>query len=316
MQLSRRLRIGLVAGGLGVLAILAAFTALNRNSRKAARYRDELSQLQASYTEREMKFADLARKEPAAASLDRPQPGSFSVAQLKLIRTGFLTLEVPSFESASKELARLAQATGGYVADTESRRTPTGRISGKVVLRIPSAAFESTGHSIRGLGKVLMDRSNIEDVTKAYADLEIRLRVKREAEARVRELLRTRTGKLSEVLEAERELTRIIEEIERMEGERRFYDHQIQLSTLTVDLQEPDSLVALRPSSWRSLGSAFQESGSILSDSLAVMVRIFLALLPWAALGTGSWLAIRAWRRRRKAAQPPPETREEAEPKA
>ena len=42
------------------------------------------------------------------------------------------------------------------------------------------------------------------------------------------------------MLEAERELARVTEEIEQAEGERRFYDQQVALSTLiAVTLQEP-----------------------------------------------------------------------------
>jgi hypothetical protein len=45
------------------------------------------------------------------------------------------------------------------------------------------------------------------------------------------------------VLEAERELARVTEEIERMEGERRYYDQQIALSAIVVTLREPEPVL-------------------------------------------------------------------------
>ena len=47
-----------------------------------------------------------------------------------------------------------------------------------------------------------------------------------------------RTADLSDVME--RNVSgRVTEEIARMEGERRFYDQQVALSTITVALHEP-----------------------------------------------------------------------------
>ena len=65
---------------------------------------------------------------------------------------------------------------------------------GSITLRVPVAFFESADSKIRLLGKVMSERSNVQDVTKAYTDLETRLRVKREAQSRIRKRLRTKTG--------------------------------------------------------------------------------------------------------------------------
>jgi len=54
---------------------------------------------------------------------------------------------------------------------------------------------------LKQVGKVERESVVTQDVTKAYADLETRLVVKRQTEERLRHLLTSRTGKLSEVLE-------------------------------------------------------------------------------------------------------------------
>ena len=66
----------------------------------------------------------------------------------------------------------------------------------------------------------------------------------RRLEERLVELLRTRTGKLQDVLSVERELARVREEIERMEGRLRYLRSSAQLSTLSVSLHEPIPIVA------------------------------------------------------------------------
>lgn len=246
-------------------------------------------------------------------------------ASLKLIRTGNLSLEVPSFEKAAAELERMVKASGGYVSDAHSNRSPSGSVSGTVVLRVPLERFEVAGSSIRKLGKVLSSRDNVQDVTREYADLEIRIQVKRDAADRMRELLRSRTSSIGDILEVQQALNRLVEEIETSEGQRRFYDHQVALSTYTVEMREPESFVSLRPSSWAPLKEALGDSGRVLATSMGALLLMLVGLLPWLLLGWGViWAIVRLVKRRKArkaaakaalkptAAEPP---KEEGEPR-
>ncbi len=235
-----------------------------------------------------------------------PPEGGAPVAttSLKLIRTSSIQIEVKDFDVASRELGKLAASVGGYVADTQATRSPSGHRSGQVILKIPAERFDTTGISIRTLGKVLSERSTVEDVTKAYTDLETRLKVKRDALARIREILKTRAGNLKDILEAEREISRITEEIEQAEGMRLFYDHQIRLSTFTVGLQEPEPLNLTSSSSWAPLSEALHSASSTVATSLAALLSLTLILLPWLIAGFALYRAIRWMVRRRKAKTP------------
>jgi len=218
------------------------------------------------------------------------QPAS---SPLKLIRTGQISIEVPDFEKAAKDLGKMIESLGGYIADTQVHRNLSGSRSGTISLRVPAASFESIGSKIRSLGKVMSESSNVQDVTKAYSDLETRLRVKREALNRIRELLRTKAGNLKEVLEAEKEISRITEEIEHAEGERRYFDHQISLSTIVVELNEPEPISLARPSSWWALSESMRDSAAMVAGSLAFMLRLIFILLPWVGAG---WCALACFR--------------------
>lgn len=246
--------------------------------------------------EAEAKVAD-----PTGGGSDTAAP----VAELpqKLIRTGSMAMEVKDFDAASASLARMAKTLGGYVADTQVTRHEAGHRTGQVVLRVPTERFDAAGTSIRALGKVLAEQSAVEDVTKAYADLETRLKVKREALGRIRDLMKNRAGNLKDVLEAEREISRITEEIEVAEGERRFYDHQIRLSTLTVELREPEPVNLASPSAWSALGDVSRNASTLVAQSLAVLLSVVLVLIPWALLAYGLYRWIRWLLRRRKAAR-------------
>jgi hypothetical protein len=169
-----------------------------------------------------------------------------------------------------------------------------------VTLRIPSDHFDAVFAGLKPFGKLLTDKIDVEDVTKAYFDLETRLRVKRDTEGRLREILRTRTARLSDVLEAERELARVTEEIEGLEGERRFYDQQVAFSTVVVSLQEPQSV--MRPNVFDPIREAVRESLGLMSHSAAALIYAVVFAVPWIVVAVPAWLIVRRWRRRRATA--------------
>jgi hypothetical protein len=221
----------------------------------------------------------------------------------KLIRTGGITVEVQDFHAASEKAASIALRFGGYVAGSRASRDEAGKYSGDLVFRIPAERFDAAFRELASLGHLEAESLNTEDVTKAYFDLEGRLRVARDAEARIREILRTRAARLADVLEAERELSRIVGEIEQMEGEHRFYDRQTALSTINATFHEPQSLA--RPGSLGPLRQAVHDSAGALATSVAALIYLVMYGLPWALLAALLWILIRRARRARRQ-QPPP----------
>src|SRR2546427_8403702 len=59
-------------------------------------------------------------------------------------------------------------------------------------------------------------------------------------EQRLIEMLKTKTGKVSDLLQVEKELGRVREDIEKMQGELKYWDSQVQFATVTISLVEKD----------------------------------------------------------------------------
>jgi hypothetical protein len=224
-------------------------------------------------------------------------------AARKLIRTGQITLVVGSFGQAAGEVKRIAEANGGYLAESQAQRGAQDRQHGSLTIRVDAARFDAAVAAIRALGDVRSEAVGAQDVTKAYTDLETRLRVKRETAARLRAILQTRTAALDDVLQAERELARVTEETEQLEGERRFYDQQVALSTLTVTLQEPAALV--EAGVFAPLSEALHESLRVLAASLAAIVYVTVFLVPWVLIAWMGWKLFRRARARARARRAP-----------
>ncbi len=77
-----------------------------------------------------------------------------------------------------------------------------------------------------------------EEVTQRYVDIEARLANARNTEQRLTEILRSRTGKLSEVLEVEEQLDKMRGEIETTEAEQKSLSNQIELATIQLRVSE------------------------------------------------------------------------------
>jgi Domain of unknown function (DUF4349) len=54
------------------------------------------------------------------------------------------------------------------------------------------------------------------------------------------DMLKAKTGKVSDLLQVEKELGRVREEIEKMQGELKYWDSEVQFATVTISLAEKD----------------------------------------------------------------------------
>src|SRR3989449_3828806 len=181
-----------------------------------------------------------------------------SVAAGMVIRTGQTSIEVDSLERAVAQGRLLAGRIGGYVANT-TMQTGRGQLrSASLEVKIPADRFDDGLAGLAGLGKLESVNVNAEDVGEEFTDVTARMGNARRLEARLIDLLATRTGKLKDVLDVERELARVREEIDRYEGRLRYLRAHAVLSTLTIYVHDPLPVVGHAGSS--VIGEAFKRS--------------------------------------------------------
>jgi hypothetical protein len=111
------------------------------------------------------------------------------------------------------------------------------------------------------------------------------------------------TGKLDEILSVEREISRVREEIERMQGRRNLLQDMTAMTTVTLNLTESRSFVpAANPTFAGRTSHAFAVSLDALRRTVSEAVIAIVLLIPWlVALGTGLlciWVARRICFRR------------------
>src|SRR2546426_133594 len=163
-----------------------------------------------------------------------------ATANHKLIRNATVQLEIVSFDDAVQKITAFASEEHGYVATTSSLKQANGKLRGEVVVKVLPENLDRFLQKIRGLGELKNQTLGSEDVTKAYFDTDARLKNARVMEQRLIEMLKTKTGKVSDLLQVEKELGRVREDIEKMQGELKYWDSQVQFATVTVSLAEKE----------------------------------------------------------------------------
>ena len=182
----------------------------------------------------------------ADVSLGTPIP-SIDPTGTMLVRHGQASIEVKAVDDAVSRMRQTAAQFGGFVANTAVRTGKDEQRSARLQLRIPSAQFDGAVAALSQLGKVESVSVNAEDVAEEYVDLGARLTNARRVEARLAEMLATRTGKLSDVLTVEQELARVRQEAERYEARMRWLERRATLSSLDVTIHEKLPLIGSPP---------------------------------------------------------------------
>ena len=178
---------------------------------------------------------------PSAEQVEpNPEAPASVLTNRKLIRNAAIELEIASFDDAVQKITAFANEERGYVATTSSEKQANGKLKGEILVKVLPENLDHFLQKIRGVGELKNQTLGTEDVTKAYFDTDARLKNARVMEQRLIDMLKTKTGKVSDLLQVEKELGRVREEIEKMQGELKYWDSQVQFATVTISLAEKD----------------------------------------------------------------------------
>lgn len=183
--------------------------------------------------------APVAESAPVAGTLPAIV-ATTPAASRKVIREGVMEFEVDSFDSAYMTISKITSEEGGFVAATDSDKLPNGKVRGTVTLRVPPDRLDVLVLKLRGLGELRSQRLGSKDISKEYTDLESELRAARAMEERLLDMIKNAKGKVSELLEAEKELGNWRTRIEKIQGQLNYYSNLVSMATLTVTAYEKD----------------------------------------------------------------------------
>ena len=245
------------------------------------------------------------------AEAKRSSVGGYSPDGVQMmVHTKSMLVRVEDVEK-TVEAARAQAAThGGSIESLTIADDSTGPVysqsagsdgrplSGYVTFRIPVARYESFVGQVSKLGKVLRHSEGATDVTQQHVDLKARLQNLRAEEDRLREMF-DRATKVSDMLDVERELSRVRGEAEAMQAQIQSLEKQVALATITLELVEPEDIVSPQGVDW-GVTDALTEGLRQFVATFNGMIVAVMAIAPVVILMTLLALVVRALVRRRR----------------
>ena len=161
------------------------------------------------------------------------EPYSAPRDDLKIVYTGSLQLVVDDLAASLAKAKTAVLATGGYVGASQEANDGDRSVA-TITYRIPATRWEDALADLRGLStKVVAEQTQATEVGGQIVDLEARIRNLRASEASLQEIAKG-TGRISDLLEVEAQLSQVRGEIEQLEGQRAQLEDQVAYGTLVT----------------------------------------------------------------------------------
>lgn len=270
--------------------------------------------------------SDRSAGAPEIAPAPVPAPGGGSVlpyttgVERQIARTASMTVVVDDVEGSAERVHAVAQALDGWVTHESLGLSADAAGSGRVVpagswvtLSVPASRLDEAITQVAGLGTVLSRQSSAEDVTDVVVDVDARIASLEASVARLQDLM-GRAGSVADIAAVERELASRQADLEALRSQRVRLSGAVERSTLTVALVTPAESTSTNP-----LQTGWSRGWAAFLESVALVITVVGALLPFALLGALVALPVVLWlrarRRRARAATPdaaPPDVNEAA----
>ena len=206
-----------------------------------------------------------------------------------VIRTIKLSLVTKEFDAARVRIENIVRQSQGYI-DRLTVRGSGSTHALTATLRLPANTADSGLRDLKTIGRLVEESQNSSDITSQYVDLGARLSNALNSEQRLLGLLRERAGSLKDVVEMEREIEAVRENIERMEAQQKDLNNKVQFVTIDLELTEEyhAELEPPAPSTGTQIRNAaiegIRSGGENVMDITLFLLRYGPALVIWLAI--------------------------------
>jgi hypothetical protein len=202
-----------------------------------------------------------------------------------IIRNGSLSVVVADVRAAATSLQSLANATGGFVVSSNINEYNKNAPTAHVTLRIPSEGLDSAIDSVRTLGTIESENVSGRDVTEEFVDITAQLENLKVTEEQFQTIMK-RATEITDVLAVQRELSNVRQQIERLEGRKKYLTESAAFSMLTINLAtDPGELPVVDGDDWRPRVVALDAL-----RSLAVVGQDLLSAIIWFFVYSPVWI--------------------------
>ena len=198
----------------------------------------------------------------------------------KIIKEGNLRFETNDLKATYTQIQNAVKSHNAIIQnDTEGKNYES--VFRKLIIRVPSKNFDLFLKDIsKGVAYFYNKEISSQDVTAEYIDIDARLKAKKVLENRYLELFK-KANKVTEMLEIEKQLSAIREEIEAKEGQLNYMQNQVSFSTVTIEFyksiaEESGVTTSYGMKIWTAIKSGFNSLSSFFINLLSIWPFIII----------------------------------------
>ena len=243
------------------------------------------------------KVGDPRQPGPAGA----PGQSGAEAVDRKIVTNVDMNVRVDDVNEAMDEVTKLVETSGGFVVSV-NRTDGEDSTYAFMSFRVPSNNLEATLSRVRDISeRVESENRSSQDVTTEFVDVEARLGNLRAAEQQLMVLFE-RSGKVSDVLEVQRELINVRGQIESLQGRLNYLSQTTATSLVSVWFHPTTDPAPIADPGWSP-----SETARSATRGLAAFGRWFVDVVITIAIFSPVWapialiiLALVLWDQRRQ----------------
>ncbi|MGN7812773.1 DUF4349 domain-containing protein [Flavobacterium sp. 22076] len=208
-------------------------------------------------------------------SYDRNPDLSAPKIEQKIIKEATLRFETDDLENTFNQIQKAVTA-GKATIINDSEGKDYGTVFRNLTVKVPSQNFDRFINDIsKGVSYFEIKNISAQDVTEQFIDLTSRLNTKKKLEERYLQILQ-KAAKVSEILEIEKQISVIREEIEAKEGQLKYLQSRVSESTVTIEFYKTTAekegvKISYGSKIWTAVKSGFFS----LSDFLISLISVW-----------------------------------------
>lgn len=155
-----------------------------------------------------------------------------------IAKTAELRLVANNLKDAREMMEHLLRGQGGYIGQLSVSGEGSRTASLTATLRVPADHLDTCLAELKKLGRIEGESQAGQEVTQQHADLVARLQNAHNTETRLNNVIGKHAGSVKEILEVEKESSRVRGEIEQMEAEQKSVEHRVDFATIELRISE------------------------------------------------------------------------------
>ena len=235
------------------------------------------------------------------------KPGIKSIQQprvdwdKKIIKNAAIDLEVKNYQSFSELVHGNIKRFGAYVAQEEQNQTDY-KIENTTTIKVPVDQFDDLLTALTpGEQKLIEKKITSEDVTTQVVDTRSRMEAKKQVRLKYLDLLKDARN-MEEILNVQREINGIQEDIEAANGRIEYLSHSAAYSTIQLTYFQVLNESAKNGGEdsygtkvWRSFKVGWHWVGELLIGIISIWPLFFLGFVCW--LAYKKWIVVKTPKR-------------------